>query len=141
MAKTLIQTFPRLGAVYVCYWPTTWHLLLWFNDLDAAINHSTRFMKQHSTVYLGRQRVRNWIPPTQKSLSTQPLTHTTLIASNSFLPVISEPTFSPDSPVVTKRQLKKKRVSLLANGNWPHQKKILPLHEVLPADVIRLLDH
>jgi len=80
-------------------------------------------------------------PSRPKPLSTQPLTHTTvLIAKSSFLPVVSKPTFSPDSPVLTNGQLKKKRVSCLGNGNWPHQKKILPLHELLPANVIRLLD-
>lgn len=128
-ARTLTQTFPRLKDFYICYWPITWHLVSFLNNLDVVINNSSRFMQQQS-IYLGKQSLKNRSPPTQYD------TNTTLIASSSF-PLVTS--YQPFHQTLMKGPLKKMLACQWKLASW-EKKRILAVHTALPAHVMVLLD-
>lgn len=91
-ARTLTQTFPRLKDFYICYWPITWHLVSFLNNLDVVINNSSRFMQQQS-IYLGKQSLKNRSPPTQYDWVHKHNSHCKQLLSSSY----QLSTFSPDT--------------------------------------------
>lgn len=88
-------------------------------------------MKQQS-IYLRKQRLNTWSPPTQYDWEHKHNSHCKQLLSPSY----------QRTKLFTRYLLRdNSRRCLLASGNWTHQeRKILALHAALPAHVMALLD-